>query len=694
MCRFFFTFCFISFFYYSSGFSQTNGNIPLSFKSRFDRFWGVADVWGVQINGNNYALVTLDGGLSIINTNNPLSPEEIVHINRFGYDQFNRNAPRIWMPDVETFTKNGITYAYLATNNIDPLQPNMPLVIIINVNAAISNAPPPPNNEIFIDPFTPSGPVYVGKINDLSNVFQSHTLTIEDGYLYVASLNQYLPIWYLGNNPTNPTYVTSLTITTPNSQLHEMYIDSDNPNTATVFAACVRAGLQVYNIIYIPQINGSISANVTSAITHLYDFDRAYPNQMWSSDPYFDYRVTHSAWLSDDEQYVFTTDEIHATISDTTKQYVGSGSNPDPNLYYTTDPILRSPRREGAFLRVWDAFRLGQSNSFKGGYYVSEESPWGITDLTEIDTAMVPNSVHQMFIRGNYMYLAHYTQGFRMLNISNPLNIIELGWYDDHPPINFNPNSIWFFRRFKGRWFNGIYGVFPDPNRSNICYAGGYPGGFYIFDVTPPPYPPTGLTINEDLNHHPMLNWNISLGQHHYNIYRLDSWGGGIWEYLGQTTGNTYTDQTLTFCHAIPPAQCPDVRSFYYYVTVVNNALYESNASNRVEARLQGGPPYKIVADPNSNKPIEFSLAQNYPNPFNPSTNINYSIKTAGLVTLNVFDILGNRVAEIVNERKEPGNYSVAFNAVSATGGLPSGIYVYRLTADNYVATKKFILLK
>lgn len=311
--------------------------------------------------------------------------------------------------------------------------------------------------------------------------------------------------------------------------------------------------------------------------------------------------------------------------------------------------------------------------------------------MTEIDTNWVPNSIHQMFVSGNYMYLAHYTQGFRMLNISNPQNIFELGWYDDHPPINFNLNSEYYFRKFKGRWYHGIYGVFPDPNRSNICYAGGYPGGFYIFNVTPPPYPPTGLTVTEDLNHHPRLNWNMSSGQiHHYNIYRLDSWGGGIWEYLGQTTGNTYTDQTLTFCHAIPPAQCTDVRSFYYYVTVVDNGSYESNASNRVEARLAGGSPYKTVADPNSNEPIEFSLSQNYPNPFNPSTQINYSIKTAGLVTLKVYDVLGTEVASLVNEDLEAGNYSVEFNAAN----LPSGVYVYKMITENFTNTKKLLLLK
>ena len=86
----------------------------------------------------------------------------------------------------------------------------------------------------------------------------------------------------------------------------------------------------------------------------------------------------------------------------------------------------------------------------------------------------------------------------------------------------------------------------------------------------------------------------------------------------------------------------------------------------------------------------EYQLSQNHPNPFNPTTTINYSIESTGLVTLKVYDMLGTEIASLVNERKEPGNYSVTFNATN----LPSGIYVYRLAADKFVETKKLILLK
>jgi hypothetical protein len=88
--------------------------------------------------------------------------------------------------------------------------------------------------------------------------------------------------------------------------------------------------------------------------------------------------------------------------------------------------------------------------------------------------------------------------------------------------------------------------------------------------------------------------------------------------------------------------------------------------------------------------PVEFSLSQNYPNPFNPTTTINYQIPELSLVTLKVFDVLGNEIATLVNEEKTIGNYEVEFVGT----GLPSGIYIYRIIAGSFVETKKMVLMK
>lgn len=88
--------------------------------------------------------------------------------------------------------------------------------------------------------------------------------------------------------------------------------------------------------------------------------------------------------------------------------------------------------------------------------------------------------------------------------------------------------------------------------------------------------------------------------------------------------------------------------------------------------------------------PDEFKLDQNYPNPFNPSTQIHYSVAEASSVQLEVFNILGRRVATLVNKEQQPGNYKVTFDA----SHLASGVYLYRLRAGAQVSTKKLILAK
>lgn len=86
----------------------------------------------------------------------------------------------------------------------------------------------------------------------------------------------------------------------------------------------------------------------------------------------------------------------------------------------------------------------------------------------------------------------------------------------------------------------------------------------------------------------------------------------------------------------------------------------------------------------------DFYLQQNYPNPFNPSTKINFGLKKAGNVQITVYNILGNKVATLLNSYKAAGNHSVNFNASS----LSSGVYLYRIVSNEFVQTRKMILEK
>ncbi|MBU0472898.1 MAG: T9SS type A sorting domain-containing protein [Bacteroidetes bacterium] len=90
------------------------------------------------------------------------------------------------------------------------------------------------------------------------------------------------------------------------------------------------------------------------------------------------------------------------------------------------------------------------------------------------------------------------------------------------------------------------------------------------------------------------------------------------------------------------------------------------------------------------NIPVEFSLEQNYPNPFNPSTLIRFSIPEVSKVTLSVYNLLGQKVASLVNKNMNAGNHEINFNA----NGLSTGIYFYTINAGNFQSTRKMMLIK
>ncbi|MEQ9090991.1 MAG: T9SS type A sorting domain-containing protein, partial [Balneola sp.] len=99
------------------------------------------------------------------------------------------------------------------------------------------------------------------------------------------------------------------------------------------------------------------------------------------------------------------------------------------------------------------------------------------------------------------------------------------------------------------------------------------------------------------------------------------------------------------------------------------------NAENRFGITIT--PSTSVSIDDEVDAPTEFALGQNYPNPFNPTTNINYSVGEAGPVNITVYNVMGQKVAELLNTTKNAGSYQLTWNAT----GVASGIYYYRLTA-------------
>ena len=130
---------------------------------------------------------------------------------------------------------------------------------------------------------------------------------------------------------------------------------------------------------------------------------------------------------------------------------------------------------------------------------------------------------------------------------------------------------------------------------------------------------------------------------------------------------------------------------------VTFNGGHEDQVRKRIEAYLLPFFSGKLEYDTTStglnhinSSPVEFNLYQNHPNPFNPETVISYQIPFAARVELKVYNILGKEIASLIDEVQRAGNHKVKFTG----NNLPSGIYIYKLQACNYLNTKKMTLLK
>jgi hypothetical protein len=172
---------------------------------------------------------------------------------------------------------------------------------------------------------------------------------------------------------------------------------------------------------------------------------------------------------------------------------------------------------------------------------------------------------------------------------------------------------------------------------------------------------------------------------------------GGLFTSAGGVSANRvarFNTQTNTWS-ALGTGSSNGVNGFVNALAVVGNEVVVGG-----EFTSAGGVSANFVARWNSGTsrveqlsptaPKTFLLEQNYPNPFNPSTTIRYQLPVASEVKLEVYDVLGKKVATLVSERQAAGYYQYVWNA----NGLTSGVYFYRLQAGGFVETKKMMLVK
>jgi hypothetical protein len=227
-------------------------------------------------------------------------------------------------------------------------------------------------------------------------------------------------------------------------------------------------------------------------------------------------------------------------------------------------------------------------------------------------------------------------------------------------------------------WSTGTFGTGELSLEANNFYGGGTDGvpdyyfdNYMVVDLLVIPVELTSFTAVDE-NGQVKLNWTTAteLNNQMFEIQRRSSEG----EYI-----------TIGYVDGYGTTTEPQEYSF-----VDNSALTGKFFYRLKQFDFGGRYEYSDEIEIEVTGPLAFKLEQNYPNPFNPSTLIKYSIPESGLVTLEVYNLLGEKISTLVNGVQQAGRYEVNFDA----SNLASGIYVYSLRAGSFNLVKKMLLMK
>ena len=399
------------------------------------------------------------------------------------------------------------------------------------------------------------------------------------------------------------------------------------------------------------------------------------------------FNEAHNLFIDDGFAYIVGTDEpgsgMHILdLSDPinpirTVYYGGSGGIHD--VYVWDDTVVLCNGWEGEFqlLDVTDKtdpklvstyFPLpgvyahsGWMTEDKRYFYGTDEH--NITDVTVFDlqdrltwdvtlmswqTTNTQAVAHNLFIRGNYAHLSYYKDGYVVLDISDPEAPVLAGQY-----VTFD---MW-----------GCYPFLP----SGITICSDIFFGLYVFSFDGNLPVELSSFVANNFGDAVALYWTTETETNNFG-FEIQRKSEGDFVAIGFVEGHgnsnspkkyKYIDDELNF-----------VGNYYYRLKQIDNdGTFKYSDVLEIEVVL-----------------TEFELKQNYPNPFNPETRIDYTLPEKQLVSLRIYNSLGESVRELVNEVKEAGSYSVTFNASK----LSSGIYIYRIQTENFTVNKKMTFLK
>lgn len=400
--------------------------------------------------------------------------------------------------------------------------------------------------------------------------------------------------------------------------------------------------------------------------------------------------------------------------------YVSEGSNGSIGIFDLSNPA--SPTMISRFQIPNAGFVHNAWLTDDGNYLMTTEETtnktvklFDIQDLNNvfiIDEYLGPsNLAHNTHIKGDFAYLSHYADGLRILDISNPNNIFEAGFYDTTPSTG----------GFTGSW--GAFPFFP----SGKILASDFSNGLFVFGFDP--NLPNDMSISLSANNPPItippgggaFTFNVTITNNTGSIQMVDIWNTIITpagEEVGPTIGPINTDLAgggtinVNNVNQNVPAAVPV--GTYTYIFSVGDFPNRPISTDSFTFSKSVGPTTKIGVgsevvtnwqadwDGAINQvaseeaiPEAFVLEQNYPNPFNPTTTISYQLPRAETVRIIIYDLTGRQVQELLYENKEAGSYSVEWNGNNQIGQrVSSGLYIYQISAGKFSQTRKMVFVK
>lgn len=296
-------------------------------------------------------------------------------------------------------------------------------------------------------------------------------------------------------------------------------------------------------------------------------------------------------------------------------------------------------------------------------FNVRDMTVWDLQDRSswdlEIPTWGLNNNsvIHNLYIIGNYAHISYYTSGYLVLDITNPLSPQIVGQYDTYPQNN-------------GGSYNGAWGVYPFLPSGNTIISDINTGLYVLRFNGSIPVELTSFSATTD-NQNVRLNWSTSSEKNNQG-FEVQRKVNDEYYTIGFVEGNgTSTEiNNYTFIDR-------DVKSANYYYRL-KQIDYDgsSNYSDEIFVEITS--------------PADFVLEQNFPNPFNPATTISFNLPTTDFVNVSVYNLVGEKVSELVNGELQQGEHKLTFNASE----LPSGIYIVKLSAGNFNQSIKMTLLK